>query len=324
MYFIFFKLCSCFISDVRVFFGVFLGPVLALVLFNMVVFVIVLRVLLRHCYRKVSDMRKAKRAQATFKTFISVVLISFMFGLQWIFGAFTIAEASVAFQWLFVIFSTLQGFFLFLYFCVFTEEAREEWFNLLSCGRRKGRKRATSTSQANRRDKSSCSTYSTSKGSQSNTLKRGVQSSTSISGETTLEMDPRSMKSILLAMPSPISECRESEIIENKAADDVLVNTSDEKVDMASDHSTDLEASRKVMPQFEVPEHVLERRRFTFHSNPAVTSPTLDNMNSKKNDKDDDEASLPSTTDCGELTQQTDLTILTNSDASSAEDVMGL
>ena len=325
----------------------------------MVIFVIVLRVLIRHCYRKVVDMQKAKRAQATFKTFTSVVLISFMFGLQWIFGAFTIAEASLAFQWLFVIFSTLQGFFLFLFFCAFTEDAREEWFNLLSCGKRRGRKRTTSTSQGNLRDKRTSSTSSTSKGTQSSTLQKGALSS--ISEDSTLEMHPTKMRNLLLAMPSPISESRESEVIENKAANDALDNTSNEQANLASDHSMDLEASRNVVPQFEVPEHVLERRRFnntsneqvdlasdhsmdletsrnvvpqfevpehvlerrqyTFYSNPAST---LDNMNSKKKDKDDDEASLPSTTGFVELTQQTDLTILTNSDTSGAEEITSL
>ena len=315
----FFHLYSCFISDIRVFFGVFLGPILALVLFNMVVFVIVLRVLLHHCRRKVGDLVKMKKAQATFRTFISVVLISFMFGLQWVFGAFTISKASVVFQWLFVIFSTLQGFFLFLYFCVFTDDAREEWFNLLSCGRRKGRKRAVSLSVGNRREKNSASSYSTSHNPESSTLRRGVHSS-SISGDSIVEKDPRQMRNILLAMPTSISEDIQSEVIENKTADDALDNTSDQTVDLVSDHPTDLEPPSKA-PMFEVPEHVIERRRFTFHRNPAANSPTLDNLNPKRKDKGNDEASLPSVTDFGELTQLTDLTILTNSDVSGAEDI---
>ena len=344
----FIHLYSCFISDIRVFFGVFLGPILALVLFNMVVFVIVLRVLLHHCRRKVGDLVKMKKAQATFRTFISVVLISFMFGLQWVFGAFTISKASVVFQWLFVIFSTLQGFFLFLYFCVFTDDAREEWLNLLSCGRRKGRKRAVSLSVGNRREKNSASSYSTSHNPESSTLRRGVHSS-SISGDSIVEKDPRQMRNILLAMPTSISEDIQSEVIENKTADDALDNTSDQTVDLVSDHPTDLEPPSKApmfevpehvierrrftfhrnpaanspskAPMFEVPEHVTERRRFTFHCNPAANSPTLDNLNPKRKDKGNDEASLPSVTDFGELTQLTDLTILTNSDVSGAEDI---
>ena len=201
-----FQLCSCFISDIRVFFGAFLGPVLALVLFNMVFFVLILRVIIRHTYRNVTDIQKKKKAQGTIKTFISIISISFMFGLQWAFGAFTIEEASVVFQWLFVVFSTLQGFFLFLFFCVFTEEAREEWLNLFSCGRRQKKKRGVGviTSQGKRDlNTGAGSTFITSKNVQANTLQMGILSS--ISSDTTVEMDPREKKrSTHLAIPAYI------------------------------------------------------------------------------------------------------------------------
>ena len=100
---------SCFISHIGVFFGMFLGPILALVLFNTVVLVLVIRVLIKHSVRKLKDKEDKEKVQGTFKTLISVASIMLMFGLQWLFGALTIAEASTAFQWLFVIFSTLQG-----------------------------------------------------------------------------------------------------------------------------------------------------------------------------------------------------------------------
>ena len=139
---------SCFISHIGVFFGLFLGPILAIVCFNTVVFVIVLRVLIKHYLRKIDDIDNKKKVFGTFKTFLSVVSIMFMFGLQWLFGAFTIAQASEAFQWLFVIFSTLQGVFLFLYFCVLAQDAREHWLNLLTLGRRKLQRRSTALSRS--------------------------------------------------------------------------------------------------------------------------------------------------------------------------------
>ena len=105
-------LCSCFISDIRVFFGLFLGPILALVLFNTVVFVLVIHVLFKHSVHKFSNMDKKQQLWGTLKTMVSVVSIMFVFGLQWLFGAFTIAKASVAFQWLFVIFSNSSTFHL--------------------------------------------------------------------------------------------------------------------------------------------------------------------------------------------------------------------
>ena len=64
----------------------------------------------------------------------------FLFGLTWLFGALTItgfgdSRASTAFQILFVILNAFQGFFIFLFFCVFSKDARESWMEVFSCGR---------------------------------------------------------------------------------------------------------------------------------------------------------------------------------------------
>ena len=195
------------------FFGLFLGPVLALVLFNTVVFVIVLRVLIKHYLKKLKDIERKKQITGTFKTFISVVSIMFMFGLQWLFGAFTIAEASEAFQWLFVIFSTLQGLFLFLYFCVMAQDAREQWLNLLSLGKRKMKRQSVTLSRSNTKSHYRKQHYS------SNTLKMNISSSSgsrssllrarSVSESSTMEIVPK--KDILLALPASITEERDTE-----------------------------------------------------------------------------------------------------------------
>ncbi len=73
-----------------------------------------------------------------------------MFGLSWLFGALTIAEASIVFQWLFVIFNSLQGFFLFIFFCVIGKDARDEWIQLFTCGRKNNTRRSTYSGPASR------------------------------------------------------------------------------------------------------------------------------------------------------------------------------
>ena len=115
------------------FFGVFLAPIFAIILFNTVVFVLVIRVLLVHSRRKIVDAKDAQKYKATLKTLISIAGVMLMFGLSWLFGAFTIGAASPAFQWLFVIFNAGQGFYLFVFFCVIGKDARDEWLNLFSC-----------------------------------------------------------------------------------------------------------------------------------------------------------------------------------------------
>ena len=75
---------------------------------------------------------------------ISIAGIMFLFGLTWVFGALTVtgfgsATASFAFQILFVICNAFQGFFIFLFFCVFNKDARDLWLELLSCDRCKSK-----------------------------------------------------------------------------------------------------------------------------------------------------------------------------------------
>ena len=70
-----------------------------------------------------------------FRLMISIIGVMTLFGLMWIFAAFTVREGSIAFQFLFAIFNSLQGFFIFLFFCVFGNEGRKLWLKVLCCGR---------------------------------------------------------------------------------------------------------------------------------------------------------------------------------------------
>ena len=70
----------------------------------------------------------------------------FLFGLTWLFGTLTVtglrdSRASTAFQTLFVLLNAFQGFFIFLFFCVFSKDARESWLELFfrACDRYKSK-----------------------------------------------------------------------------------------------------------------------------------------------------------------------------------------
>ena len=323
------------------FFGLFLGPVLALVLFNAVVFVFVIRVLIKHSVRKLEDVDRKKKAIGTIKTLVSIVSIMLMFGLQWLFGAFTIAEASEAFQWLFVIFSSLQGFFLFLFFCLLSQDAREEWLNLFSLGVRKKKKRGAFTSNVSQagRVRNTGSTYITSKHSQ--TIKRSVLLSSGLDSESGVEM--KSKRNLYLAAPpiSSVSEAKETEFVitNGNAADHVDLptvaeeqNGDIEKVDMTTE-------SDSKQPSVEVPPYILERRFMRRHD-PAAEPRLLEDVNEAEDEEEEEtegeggEGSLVSSegsTTCydvsmaeygGELTQMTDT--YTNSDSSDVEEVSHL
>lgn len=154
-----------------------------MLLFNVVVFVLVTRVLIIHGKKNVSrakgDKDKKKVFTNTLKNLVSIVSVMIMFGLSWLFGALSIAEAAIVFQWFFVIFSTTQGFMLFIFFCVIGTDAREEWKKLLTCYRYKGSKKGTGatpsvTSSAVNRSRQTKDTSLTSKMGNSNTIRRSV------------------------------------------------------------------------------------------------------------------------------------------------------
>ena len=138
-------LCSCFISDPAVFFSTFLGPIFVILLFNVVIFIMVIGVLIKHSLNTRSrTAEQVNKKKTAVKLLISMTGIMFLFGLTWLFGALTVtglrnSSASAAFQVLFVFLNAFQGFFIFLFFCVFSKDARDAWLELFCCGHYKSK-----------------------------------------------------------------------------------------------------------------------------------------------------------------------------------------
>ena len=110
-------------------------------------FIAVSVVLVMHSMRKnVQTKDSSGRYKQVFRTLLNIMLVMIIFGLSWFSAAMTIAQASIAFQYVFVICSTSQGFILFLFYCVFSKPSRDEWLRFLRCGKVDHRKHATSLS----------------------------------------------------------------------------------------------------------------------------------------------------------------------------------
>ena len=92
---------------------------------------------------------------------ISISGVMFLFGLNWV---LTVLAFSITGQILFIIFNTLQGFFIFLFFIVFNKEAVESWKELLSCGRYKSKLLHPSTASSAVMKKSKLANSNGSKG----------------------------------------------------------------------------------------------------------------------------------------------------------------
>lgn len=104
-------------------------------LFNIVIFGIVIFVFVRHTMGVMSRRNQKLDRATTLRLIISISGIMTLFGLTWIFGAFTVADASFAFQLIFAILNTFQGFYIFVFFVVLSKDARESWMTVLSGGR---------------------------------------------------------------------------------------------------------------------------------------------------------------------------------------------
>ena len=112
---------SCFINNTTAFFAAFLGPILLILLFNMIIFVLVIVTLVRHQWRLSKEYNRKFDAV---KLLINVASIVFLFGLTWIFGALTVVNANQAFQIVFALSNSFQGFLIFIFFCVLNTDVR--------------------------------------------------------------------------------------------------------------------------------------------------------------------------------------------------------
>jgi len=103
-----------------------------------------IRVIIRQTRHKLDRTKEEIKKKTVVRLVISIAGIMFLFGLTWLFGALTVTgfgsvTASFAFQVLFVICNAFQGFFIFLFFCVFNKDARDLWIELFSCGHYKSK-----------------------------------------------------------------------------------------------------------------------------------------------------------------------------------------
>ena len=128
---------SCFLSHPGAFWGAFLAPILAVMMFNLVIFIWVIVVLIRHTRGTASRKKEAVSNKTILRLMISIGGVMFLFGLTWFFAILTFSVPGLreTFQSLFTVSNSFQGFFIFLFFCVFSKEAREYWKEALSCGK---------------------------------------------------------------------------------------------------------------------------------------------------------------------------------------------
>uniref|UniRef100_A0A673VEI0 Adhesion G-protein coupled receptor G2 n=1 Tax=Suricata suricatta TaxID=37032 RepID=A0A673VEI0_SURSU len=121
----------CWINNNAVFYVTVVGYFCVIFLLNISMFIVVLVQLCR--------IKKKKQLGAQRKTSIqdlrSVAGLTFLLGITWGFAFFAWGPVNVTFMYLFAIFNTLQGFFIFIFYCVAKENIRKQWRRSLCCGK---------------------------------------------------------------------------------------------------------------------------------------------------------------------------------------------
>ncbi|XP_042167020.1 mucin-5AC [Oncorhynchus tshawytscha] len=100
-------------------------------LLNLSMFVVVMVQLCRIKSQNPHNMRHRNGLQ----DLRSVVGITLLLGLTWGFAFFAWGPVNLAFMYLFAIFNSFQGFFIFVFHCAVKENVRRQWRTYLCCGR---------------------------------------------------------------------------------------------------------------------------------------------------------------------------------------------
>uniref|UniRef100_A0A8C5SSN1 CD97 antigen n=1 Tax=Laticauda laticaudata TaxID=8630 RepID=A0A8C5SSN1_LATLA len=124
---------NCWLSRERGFLWSFLGPVSFIIVVNAVVFLITVWRLSEKFADINPDLTKLKKQRMFTITAIAQLCI---LGITWIFGLFQFSNQTLVLSYLFTIFNSLQGLFIFLLHCVLKKQVRDDYYRWLCQGRR--------------------------------------------------------------------------------------------------------------------------------------------------------------------------------------------
>ena len=113
--------------------GAFLAPILVIIVLNVIIFVCVVIVVIRHARDKAARTNRPIGNKTVLRLMFSISGILFLFGLTWLFLILTFSVPGLreTFQILFTIFNSLQGFFVFTF--IFFTEGFGYWKTIISC-----------------------------------------------------------------------------------------------------------------------------------------------------------------------------------------------
>ncbi|RUS91255.1 hypothetical protein EGW08_000967 [Elysia chlorotica] len=110
--------------DLQAFYYAFALPVGVIIVFNLVMFLVIIASLVTRPKGLRSNQAASKARETNLKAAFTIFIL---LGLTWIFGFLAVEDARVPFQYAFTVFSSLQGFLIFVLMVVRRRQVRDQW-----------------------------------------------------------------------------------------------------------------------------------------------------------------------------------------------------
>ena len=117
--------CSCIVHGPS-FYYLILTPIGLVILFNICVLCRIIYAIKMSAQRFKNQNNQTDKLSANLKMIRIACTCTCIMGLTWVLGAFALGDATVLFQWLFAVFNSLQGLFIFIFHVARNTELRQE------------------------------------------------------------------------------------------------------------------------------------------------------------------------------------------------------
>ncbi|XP_038622721.1 adhesion G-protein coupled receptor G6 isoform X5 [Tachyglossus aculeatus] len=121
----------CWIKDTVVFYVTCVGYFGVMFLLNVAMFIVVM---VQICGRNGKRSNRTVREEIL-RNLRSAISLTFLLGMTWGFAFFAWGPLNIPFMYLFSIFNSLQGLFIFIFHCAMKENVQKQWRRHLCCGR---------------------------------------------------------------------------------------------------------------------------------------------------------------------------------------------
>ncbi|XP_063078973.1 adhesion G-protein coupled receptor G6 isoform X2 [Engraulis encrasicolus] len=119
----------CWIRSTTVFYVTCVGYFSVIFLMNVAMFIVVM---IQICGRNGKRSNRTLREEVL-RNLRSVISLTFLLGMTWGFAFFAWGPVNLAFMYLFSIFNSLQGLFIFVFHCALKENVQKQWRRYLCC-----------------------------------------------------------------------------------------------------------------------------------------------------------------------------------------------